>query len=77
MAYPFAGTDKCYYCKSLIKWHRVIGQVGDMICTSYGRNDIEAEVTLIGNEDNELEYEVVVTCPCCNMKNKFKKNKRL
>lgn len=69
----FKATDKCFICGHEISW---MAHVKEGPSGAYGfGSEAQAEIIATGkamSNENNVEYEVIVCCPRCRNKNKYK-----
>lgn len=64
------GTNNCFICNHAIKWKIIRPDNMNMplYTVTSAADGIEAEAIAVAKD----EYEIIVTCPNCRTKNKFR-----
>lgn len=68
------GNDNCFVCGYKINWVAIISE-GNMNAFSINDSEIRGEAIAVGNvlsSDGDVDYEILVNCPRCRNKNKYK-----
>lgn len=70
MMFKISGYDDCHVCGRSISWEKTFIEPCS-VSGVYTIDGQEADVVVVGKENNEIIYEAVVTCRYCGIKNKF------